>query len=67
MSIEALQSAVRALPTEQRRKLMAHMVAIEDQNRVGYAAELARKIDDENPDHWLTAEQCESKLGLDFM
>lgn len=65
MSIETLQSEVRALPAEQRRKLMAYMVAIEDQNRAGYAAELARKIDDKTPDHWLTAEQCERKLGLD--
>ena len=65
MSIEALQSEVRALSAEQRRKLMAYMVAIEDQNRAGYAAELARKIDDKAPGRWLTAEECERKLGLD--
>ena len=65
MSIETLQSEVRALPVEQRRKLMAYMVAIEDQNRAGYAAELARKIGDKTPDHWLTAKQCERQLGLD--
>jgi hypothetical protein len=44
---------------------MAFMVALEDQNRAGYAAELARKIDDKSPDRWLTPEQIESKLGLD--
>ena len=60
-----LQSEVSALSPEQRRKLMAYMVTIEDQNRPGYAAELARKIDDKNPGHWLTAEECEKKLGLD--
>jgi len=60
-----LQSEVRALTTEQRRKLMAFIVAIEDQNRPGYAEELARKIDDKTPGHWLTDEQCESELGLD--
>jgi hypothetical protein len=65
VSIETLQSEVSALPAEQRRKLMAYMIAIEDQGRAGYAAELARKIDDKNPDHWLTAEECERKLGLD--
>ncbi|HTV40264.1 MAG TPA: hypothetical protein VMF08_06800 [Candidatus Sulfotelmatobacter sp.] len=65
MSIEMLQSEVRALTTEQRRKLMAFIVAIEDQNRPGYAEELARKIDDKTPGHWLTDEQCESELGLD--
>ena len=65
MSIEALQSEVSALSSEQRRKLMAYMVALEDRNRPGYAKELARRINDKSPDHWLTPEQCERELGLD--
>jgi hypothetical protein len=65
MSIEVLQSEVTALSSEQRRKLMAFMVALEDQSCAGYAAGLARKIDDKSPGHWLTPEQCERKLGLD--
>ena len=65
MSIESLQSEVRALPAELRRKLMAFMVALEDGVRPHYAAELARRIDDKSPDRWLTPEQCERKLGLD--
>ncbi|HEV2328565.1 MAG TPA: hypothetical protein VGY56_07240 [Verrucomicrobiae bacterium] len=64
MSIEMLQSEVRGLTAEQRRKLMAFMVAIDDQNRPGYAEDLARKIDDKAPEHWLTVEECERKLGL---
>ena len=66
MSIELLQSEVSALPAELRRKLMAFMVALEDNSRPGYAAELARKIDDKSPGNWLTPEQCERELGLDF-
>jgi hypothetical protein len=65
VSIEALQGEVSALSSEQRRKLMAFMVAIEDRNRPGYAEELARKIDNKSPSHWLTPEQCERELGLD--
>jgi len=64
MSIEALHAEVRALSSEQRRKLMAFMVALEDQNRPDYGAELARRMDDPSPDHWLTPEQCERQLGL---
>ena len=64
MSIEVLQSEVRALSPEQRRKLMAFMVALEDQSRPDYPAELARKIEDHSPDRWLTPEECERKLGL---
>lgn len=65
MSIEMLQNEVSALSSEQRRKLMAFMVALEDRNRPDYPAELARKIDDNSPDHWRTPEQCERELGLD--
>lgn len=64
MSIELLQSEVSALSSEQRRKLMAFMVVLEDRNRADYAKELARKIDDKSPDRWLTPEECERKLGL---
>jgi hypothetical protein len=65
MSIEVLQSEVRALSSEQRRKLVAFMVALDDHGRPDDAAELARKIDDKSPDRWLTPEQCERELGLD--
>ena len=64
MSFEVLQSEVRALPAEARRKLMAFMVALQDEGREGYAAKLAQKIDDRSPDRWLSAEDCERKLGL---
>jgi hypothetical protein len=64
VSIEVLQTEVTALSSEQRRKLMAFMVVLEDRGRVDYAKELARKIDDKSPDRWLTPEECESKLGL---
>jgi hypothetical protein len=65
MSIEMLQSEVRSLPAEVRRKLMAFMVSLEDKARPGYAADLARKIDDKSPENWLTPEQVERELGLD--
>ena len=39
------------------------MVALEDRGREDYRAKLARKIDDASPEHWLTADQCESELG----
>ena len=65
MSIETLQSEVRAMPAELRRKLMAFMVMLEDSSRPDYAADLARKIDDKSPDRWRTPEQCERELGLD--
>jgi signal recognition particle GTPase len=64
MSFEVLQSEVRALPADARRKLMAFMVALQNEGREGYAAKLAQKIDDQSPERWLSAEDCERKLGL---
>lgn len=64
MSIETLKAEVQSLPTDERRKLMAFMVVLEDQGRAGYATRLAQKIDDKSPDRWLTLEECEQKLNL---
>jgi hypothetical protein len=64
MSIEAIQSELRALPADERRKLMAFMVVLEDEGRADYATKLAQRIDDRSPERWLTPEQCERDLGL---
>lgn len=64
MSFESLATEVKALPADARRKLMAIMVALQDEGREGYAAKLAAKIEDKSSDRWLTPEQCEQKLGL---
>jgi hypothetical protein len=63
MSIDVLKTEVESLPGDERRKLMAFMVALEDKGRADYAAELARKIDDKSPGRWLTLEECEQKLA----
>ena len=43
---------------------MAFMVVLEDEGDQNYATKLAQRIDDRSPERWLTAEQCERKLGL---
>ena len=64
MSIDAIKSELRALPLEERRKLMAYMVVLEDEGRAEYAAKMAERINDRSPDRWLTPEQCERELGF---
>ena len=64
MSIEVIKGELRALPTGERRKLMAFLVAIEDEEQLDYAKKLAHRIDDKSPGHWLSAEECERELGL---
>jgi hypothetical protein len=64
MSFDTLKFEVESLPSGARRKLMAFMVALEDQSRAGYAEKLAKKIDDKSSARWLTPEECERKLGI---
>ena len=64
MSFETLKMEVQALPAEARRKLMAFMITLLDESREGYAEKLAAKIDDKSSDRWLSAKECERKLGL---
>ena len=64
MNIEAIKSQLRQLPSDQRRKLIAFMVALEDEARIGYAVEMTRRADDPSPERWLTIEQCERELGF---
>jgi hypothetical protein len=64
MSFDALLKEVESLDDEERRRLLAFMVAMEDRSNAGYAEKLARKLDDTSPGRWLTPEQCERELGL---
>jgi hypothetical protein len=64
MSFDALLKEVESLPDDERRKLMAFTVVMEDRANAEYQKERARKIDDRTPGRWLTPEQCERDLGL---
>ena len=60
MSLEVLKQEVAALAPDERRQLIAFLVSLNvtDEDR----AELARKVDDQNPANWLTLEQLDQKL-----
>ena len=49
---------------EERRKLVAFIVGLEDQSEAQYASKLAQRIDGRSPDRWLGPVQCEQELGL---
>ncbi len=63
MNVEELEREVEGLNDAERRRLMAHLVAIEDRKRPAYRAEMARKIDDKDPSHWLTLEEFDRLLA----
>jgi len=64
MSVEELERELSELADAERHRIMAYLVAIEDQKHAEYLSKLARKIDDKDPSHWITLEELEKKLGL---
>jgi hypothetical protein len=64
MSIETIKDQVRALPSEDRRKLMAFMVVLEDEANSEYRKMLAARLDDRSPDKWISLQECERRLGF---
>ncbi len=62
MSLAELKQEMEHLTPAERRHLTAHLVALERRNDPKFREELARKIDDDKPGRWLTAEEAESRL-----
>jgi len=49
VNIETLRQEAQALPSEERRKLIAFLVSLEDRTEPEYGRAQARKIDDNSP------------------
>ena len=64
MSIEALKQELAGLDDDKRHHIMAFLIAIEDKRNPEYMAALARKIDDNDPSHWVTLEEFDRRLSF---
>jgi hypothetical protein len=64
MSIDAIKQELAGLDDDKRHHIMAFLIAIDDRKNPEYMAALARKIDDNDPSHWVTFEEFEKKLSL---
>jgi hypothetical protein len=64
MSVEELERELSGLEADERHRIMAYLVAIEDRKDAEYKRQMARKIDDKDPSHWITLEELEKRLGL---
>ncbi len=62
MSIELLQQELAALPADQRRRLQAFLVALEDQGAVAHRRKLSEKID-APPESFATLEELDKRLN----
>ena len=63
MSLNQLKERVVELTAQERRQLMAFMVALETEQDEQFRSELARKIDDRNPANWVELDELEKRLS----
>lgn len=63
MSLQDLKSEIERMPSEDRRLLAAFLVTLRHRDMAGYRSELARKIDDKNPDNWVALDELDRRLG----
>ena len=64
MSISELKTEVDRLTPEERKQLAAYIVKKNRPTNPELLRELSRKIDDNDPAHWLTLEEFGKRLGL---
>ena len=62
MTIQALKAEVEALPAEERRRLAAFLVALRHKDLTAYRSRIAEKIDDKDPENWVTLEEFDARL-----
>jgi hypothetical protein len=62
MSIAELKSEVDRLLPEERRQLAAYLVTRDRMADPEFLQEIARKIDDHDPEHWVSLEEAEKRL-----
>jgi hypothetical protein len=63
VSLQDLKSEIERMPSTDRRQLAAFLVTLRHRDMAGYRSELARKIDDQNPDNWVAWEDLGRRLG----
>ena len=64
MGVDVLMREIATLGQEDRRKLAAYLVVLEDGNRPGYKEELARRADEQDGDRWVGLGELDERLGL---
>jgi hypothetical protein len=63
MSLDQLKEKVVELTLQERRQLIAFMVALETKQDQPFRADLARKIDDRNPANWVELDELQKRLS----
>lgn len=62
MSIQEIRSELEVLPVDDRRRLAAFLVSLRHRDLAGYRARMAQRIDDTEPEKWLTLEELDQRM-----
>jgi hypothetical protein len=65
MKLDELQREAERLSAEDQRKLIGFLVAIDLRRDEGYRSELTRRLDDKDPQSWMTLQDAERRLKQD--
>jgi hypothetical protein len=57
MSLQEIKSGLAELPQEQQDHLAAYLVHLRHQRDAGLHREIAARLDDKNPNHWVSIDQ----------
>ena len=58
----SLKSKIAELGPEDRRQLIGYMVGLQIQENEAYLQTLTDRIDDRDPENWMTLDQLDAKL-----
>ncbi len=64
MDLEALKQQLASLSSDERRRVIAFLVSLHNSEDKEYREEIARRMADNSPGHWLTLEELDARLGL---
>ena len=62
VSFEQLKAEAATLTPEQRRELIGHLLALGRKDDAAFKRMLSEKIDDKNPDHWVTLDELRRRV-----
>jgi hypothetical protein len=64
MKLDELQREVETLSPDEQRKLITFLVAMEVRRDQCYPSELSRRLDDTDPNSWVSLKEAEHQIKL---
>jgi hypothetical protein len=62
MSVKEIKNEIETLPLDERRQLTAFLVALRHRDFVEYRSLVAKKIDDQSPENWISLDEYDRRL-----